>query len=470
MIDLFAATKTSPQSQQKTTLKSQKDDSFEKHLDKSLSEQRSLSRELKQAEIKEQKKTLEDIGKKIEQLKKELTKKSDTDTDSATNLEKLVPLEEILSFLQSALQELSTNSDTPPIEGTFESVDIMTWINTVTEFVDKATQELAQNGMMLDKNYFMAQKVSFLLEDIDIKQDVLTSNNNFSKQNTMLTVFADTKGAIEQSPPIQEQGLIAENKGVVEIAQEMELVEEPQKLEQHFISDPKEQETKVDTQNSDMGESSDSDTTDVNFEIKDLRTKNVKNHGTEDIPFTLENIDGEAVATEGEIANPIIDNNIQSNSKNEVMNIAQKMYTSLSSSITRVQVEALMQNIGGRISMLMQDGGNELRMKLTPPELGNMKLSFITEDSVMRGKVVVETPEAKTFFEQNINNLRESLANVGIELGSIDVELGSQKDFEEKEEMEYGVQAVRSSYTSSNTETVISRKSMTIDNLVDFTA
>jgi flagellar hook-length control protein FliK len=101
-----------------------------------------------------------------------------------------------------------------------------------------------------------------------------------------------------------------------------------------------------------------------------------------------------------------------------------------------------------------------------------MKLTFITEDSVMRGKIVVETPEAKMFFEQNIDNLKETLAQAGVTLGNIDIDLGSQSDFSSKmqDEEDGFLQAVRPGSLENNIEQKIERKSMVQDLLVDFTA
>ena len=131
-----------------------------------------------------------------------------------------------------------------------------------------------------------------------------------------------------------------------------------------------------------------------------------------------------------------------------------------------------MQNMAGKMSILLQDGKNELRMKLTPPELGQMKLSFITQDNIMVGKIVVETLEAKMFFEQNLDNLRESLAQAGVKLGNIDIDLGSQSDFSSdmKDESEVFLQAVRTKSLDNSIEHQVVRKSMVRDLLVDITS
>ncbi len=129
------------------------------------------------------------------------------------------------------------------------------------------------------------------------------------------------------------------------------------------------------------------------------------------------------------------------------------------------QVDAMLQNVAGKISIMMQDKLSELRMKMTPPEYGTMKINLITEDGLMRGKVIVETPEARMLFEQNIDNLRDSLAAIGISLGSIDVELGNPEAFEEDEELKIGNAAERKGEMPVIREAAALRES-----IIDYTA
>lgn len=478
MIELLTSAKTSPLSQKSNSSSVPKDDSFQKYLDNSLSEQKSLARELKQAEINDKNKKITVISEKIEQLKKELEK------TNPKELEKLIPLEEILSFLTNSLQELSDVGDTAisQIEGSFESSDLITWIDTVSNFVDQVVENFSQTGIIEDKNFFMAQKISFLLEDINVQQDLNKPQTNLVKENTLMSIFKDTSRMVEQDISKVQQEIVniedVESVGTKELVLGMEILDEPIKMDTQVLGDTiKSEETTKLSFNSEFsgdttsegGASDEGADPNQKVFIKDLRSKENSENTVGVKSFSLENIDEAVQATDGEMVTEIEqkDITIQTvSSKNESLTLAQKMYTALSSSISRVQVESLMQNMAGRIAMIFQDGGNELRMKLTPPELGAMKLSFTTEDSVMIGKLVVETQEAKMFFEQNIDNLRESLAQAGVTLGSIDIEFGTQNDFEDQEQEE-GIQAVRNPKINKVIE---ERKSMLNDSLVDFTA
>ncbi len=107
-------------------------------------------------------------------------------------------------------------------------------------------------------------------------------------------------------------------------------------------------------------------------------------------------------------------------------------YTNFSSSVSRAHMESLMSNIAGRAVVTLGEGRSEVKMRLTPPELGNMNIKFSLEDGKMIGKIVVSTQEAKMLFDQNLWDLQKSLQNAGIDVQSLDVNVG-QEDSGEKE-------------------------------------
>ncbi len=96
------------------------------------------------------------------------------------------------------------------------------------------------------------------------------------------------------------------------------------------------------------------------------------------------------------------------------------------SGISKVNLEALMQNITGRALVTLKDGKSELKMNLIPPELGRMSMKFSLEDGQLIGKIVVSTPEAKMIFDQNLGDLQRALQQAGVNLTNLNVSLGSQ--------------------------------------------
>lgn len=93
----------------------------------------------------------------------------------------------------------------------------------------------------------------------------------------------------------------------------------------------------------------------------------------------------------------------------------------MAATVSRSQLDALFQNIAGRMSMTLRDGSSEFKMSLTPPELGFMRMKFTLEDGQLAGKIVVSTPEAKALFDQNQGELQRALQQAGITLGQMDV-------------------------------------------------
>ncbi|MDK2818450.1 MAG: flagellar hook-length control protein FliK [Spirochaetota bacterium] len=468
MIEMVTSVKTQALSQKKHQSKLSANNTFQDQLDKSISNQKNLSEELREQKIYDKKKELESLKTKIKALKDEKNESLDAKEHNKL-LETLAPLEELLDFLQNMIENVDSVEESSVIKSSTESVDLLTWIDTVTNFIEISADEISSTGVLNDTSYFSAQKFSFLLENIDDQPDLLLQKNDLTTMNTMMNIFVESNNIINSS--IQDEILMTA------MLNEMEVIE-PSKLDISLSEEnilKKDLTMKSSEFNMNKDDSSDSDPNNIEqkLAIKDLRTKsaNPLNEAVEQ-SFSLENIDNVVIATEAESTTNTEIQSSKNSINNEHTTIAQKLYTSLSSSVSRVQVEALMQNMAGRMSILLQDGKNELRMKLTPPELGQMKLSFITQDNIMVGKIVVETLEAKIFFEQNLDNLRESLAQSGVKLGNIDIDLGSQSDFSSdmKDESEGFLQAVRTKSLDNNIEQQTERKSMVRDLLVDFTA
>ncbi len=110
------------------------------------------------------------------------------------------------------------------------------------------------------------------------------------------------------------------------------------------------------------------------------------------------------------------------------------VYTQSSAPLARANIEALMQGIAGKAFVTLRDGSTEFKMRLFPPELGGMHMKFVLEDGVLVGKVVVSTQEAKMLFDQNQQNLQQSLAQAGITLGGLDVSFSGDESAQESQQ------------------------------------
>ena len=89
------------------------------------------------------------------------------------------------------------------------------------------------------------------------------------------------------------------------------------------------------------------------------------------------------------------------------------------------------------IAALARSGTNEMRLQLQPPELGELELSIRTMDGVVRGEIVVSTAEVKQLLESQLERLRQSLAESGLELADINVQVGGNDNASQQPGQEF---------------------------------
>jgi flagellar hook-length control protein FliK len=70
-----------------------------------------------------------------------------------------------------------------------------------------------------------------------------------------------------------------------------------------------------------------------------------------------------------------------------------------------------------------QRDGNEVRLRLSPPELGSLRLQVSVQDGVMVARLETETEAARSSLVNNLPALRERLAEQGIRVERFDIEL-----------------------------------------------
>jgi len=72
------------------------------------------------------------------------------------------------------------------------------------------------------------------------------------------------------------------------------------------------------------------------------------------------------------------------------------------------------------------DQGGQIRLRLSPPELGSMKLELTVRDGLMTAHVQAETDTARNLLLDHLPQLRERLADHQIKIDHFDVELMNQ--------------------------------------------
>jgi len=71
----------------------------------------------------------------------------------------------------------------------------------------------------------------------------------------------------------------------------------------------------------------------------------------------------------------------------------------------------------------MGERSGTLRLRLSPPELGSLRLEIAVHQGVLSARIEAETPEARNLLLDNISGLRDRLAGQDIKVERLDVEL-----------------------------------------------
>jgi flagellar hook-length control protein FliK len=89
-----------------------------------------------------------------------------------------------------------------------------------------------------------------------------------------------------------------------------------------------------------------------------------------------------------------------------------------------VQRVRLVQRVARAFQSLGEDGG-EVRLRLSPPSLGSIRLEVTLQAGVMSARIETETASAKAAIVDNLPALRERLAAHDIKISQFDVELAA---------------------------------------------
>ena len=139
-----------------------------------------------------------------------------------------------------------------------------------------------------------------------------------------------------------------------------------------------------------------------------------------------------------------VDSNLSSNAVNN--NVKTSTETSFNKTLSQINSSAkplvsigndVADNIVQNAKLYTQGGKSEIKVQLSPPELGTIKLEFKVEDDVLETKIVVEKSSVKDLIEKDIPKLRDLIANADIDVGKLDVSLqdndNSKMDFMNKD-------------------------------------
>ncbi len=84
-------------------------------------------------------------------------------------------------------------------------------------------------------------------------------------------------------------------------------------------------------------------------------------------------------------------------------------------------VHQVTEHFEARLDQLRQDGRVEVHLNLHPPELGHMQMHLALEDNQLNVHMVVQDDAAKRALDQQLEPLRVHFAQIGVNLGQLDV-------------------------------------------------
>lgn len=92
---------------------------------------------------------------------------------------------------------------------------------------------------------------------------------------------------------------------------------------------------------------------------------------------------------------------------------------------TTLQAEQTFSDMVAKARMFMENGRSEMTIQLKPDQLGSLSVKMVVEDGKMEARFVTDRPEVKALIEQNADLLKSKLAEVGIEVSSLNVDVRS---------------------------------------------
>lgn len=103
-----------------------------------------------------------------------------------------------------------------------------------------------------------------------------------------------------------------------------------------------------------------------------------------------------------------------------------------SNSIEQFFKEIRLMNHGDKISLVNHGDRSEIKLSLTPPELGSVEIHFTQENDEIEAKIFVENAEVKAAIEDNVHRLKESVAASGLEIQKLEVFIQNDNASKEK--------------------------------------
>ncbi|SCY14195.1 flagellar hook-length control protein FliK [Alkaliphilus peptidifermentans] len=110
--------------------------------------------------------------------------------------------------------------------------------------------------------------------------------------------------------------------------------------------------------------------------------------------------------------------------------IAAKITSTIQQSTAFVDPEDIIHQVVNKMEVLVLNHKSEMKLQLSPENLGSLTIKITVEEGVLTGKVFAENPQVKELIENNLNQLKINLGEKGISVSSLEVSVGqNQQEF-----------------------------------------
>ena len=118
-----------------------------------------------------------------------------------------------------------------------------------------------------------------------------------------------------------------------------------------------------------------------------------------------------------------------------------------SDSVGKIDV---VEQLARRMVVTLNKRSSELAIEVKPNHLGKLLLKVAIEDGNLTGKIYTNNQQVRDFLQRNLNDLWATLKDQGFVFTSLDVNVGSQPDFEQFHQTRTIRQSTRKAITSSD--------------------
>ena len=98
--------------------------------------------------------------------------------------------------------------------------------------------------------------------------------------------------------------------------------------------------------------------------------------------------------------------------------------------VTQAPLDRLREMAGSELvrasTMVLRDGGGEIRLVLKPESLGSVRVRMNLVDNHIEGRIIVDSAAVKHVFDGSVDALRRALTAEGFQMGSLQVSVGGQ--------------------------------------------